>query len=76
MDLKIFEIIKNNKEFDELPFIVVFKTLQILEEKQLLRTEEKDGLGTVSVIAPLGRFPRRRANLGKMLIPELLFKAS
>lgn len=35
--MKIAEFIKANKELKELPFLIVFKTMQILHEKGVLR---------------------------------------
>lgn len=34
--MNIFDFIKNHKEFDELPFLIVFRTIQILQSKGLL----------------------------------------
>ena len=35
--MNITEFIKSHKELDELPFLVVFRTMQVLREKGLLK---------------------------------------
>lgn len=35
--MNISQIIKNNKELNELPFLVVFRTIQVLKEKGMLK---------------------------------------
>ena len=37
MEVNITQFIKKHKEFDELPFLVVFRTIQILREKEVLK---------------------------------------
>ena len=36
-DMNITEFIKSHKEFDDLPFLVVFRTIQVLREKGMLK---------------------------------------
>lgn len=44
-DMNITQIIKSTKELDELPFIVVFRTMQVLRDVGMLKLEEfKNGL--------------------------------
>ena len=35
--MNISQIIKNNKELNELPFLVVFRTIQVLKEKGMIK---------------------------------------
>ena len=35
--MNITEFIKAHKEFDDLPFLVVFRTIQVLREKGMLK---------------------------------------
>lgn len=35
--MNITEFIKSHKEFDDLPFLVVFRTIQVLREKGMLK---------------------------------------
>lgn len=36
--MNITEFIKSTKELDELPFLVVFRTIQVLREKGMLKS--------------------------------------
>ena len=36
-DMNITQFIKSHKELNELPFLVVFRTMQVLREKGLLK---------------------------------------
>ena len=47
MDMNINYFIKSHNEFEDLPFLVVFRTIQILQSMGLLKfTEEnKNGMG-------------------------------
>ena len=36
-DMNITELIKSHKELNELPFLVVFRTIQVLREKGMLK---------------------------------------
>ena len=36
-DMNITEFIKSHKELNELPFLVVFRTIQVLREKGMLK---------------------------------------
>ena len=36
-DMNITQFIKSHKELNELPFLVVFRTIQVLREKGLLK---------------------------------------
>jgi hypothetical protein len=40
MDIEKF--IQNHKELSELPFLIVFRTIQILNEKGLIKATDKD----------------------------------
>lgn len=44
MDLT--KIIENNKDLKELPFLVVFRTLQVLEKMGVLRCEDNINVET------------------------------
>lgn len=35
--MSITEFIKSNKELEELPFLIVFRTIQVLREKGMLK---------------------------------------
>lgn len=35
--MNISQIIKSNKELNELPFLVVFRTIQVLKEKGMIK---------------------------------------
>lgn len=35
--MNISQIIKNDKELNELPFLIVFRTIQILKEKGMIK---------------------------------------
>ena len=35
--MSITEFIKSNKELEELPFLVVFRTIQVLREKGMIK---------------------------------------
>jgi hypothetical protein len=45
-DMNITQFIKSNKELNDLPFLVVFRTIQVLREKGLLK--EFDDVDRVS----------------------------
>ena len=36
-DMNITEFIKSHKELNELPFLIVFRTIQVLREKGMLK---------------------------------------
>ena len=36
-NMSITEFIKSNKELEELPFLVVFRTIQVLREKGMIK---------------------------------------
>ena len=36
-DMNITQFIKSHKELNELPFLVVFRTIQVLKEKRMLK---------------------------------------
>ena len=36
-DMNITELIKSHKELNELPFLIVFRTIQVLREKGMLK---------------------------------------
>ena len=36
-DMNIIQFIKSHKELNELPFLVVFRTMQVLREKGMLK---------------------------------------
>ena len=39
--MNIATFIQNHKELNELPFLIVFRTLSILKEMNMLKTEDK-----------------------------------
>ena len=40
--LNITEFIKSHKELNELPFLIVFRTIQVLKEKGIIEKLEND----------------------------------
>lgn len=46
--MNITQFIKSHKELNELPFLVVFRTIQVLREKGILKLEvDTDGVENV-----------------------------
>lgn len=45
--MNITQLIKSNKELNELPFLVVFRTIQVLREKGMIVLESDSDVGGV-----------------------------